>query len=163
MYYPRNAGRLPRCNQRPLTLLPAEPGGPSELGDFLASLFAEVPRAAPKARVVVTGYPLLFAPPAPGTPNEDIINAINGATALLNDVIKQAVEATQAPNFDIVYVDVTVAFLGHGIGGALVPFLNPPGSADAVHPNATGCLFGYAAAISAALPGAWLNGQTQLV
>ena len=50
-----------------------------------------------------------------------------------------------------------------GIGGALVPFLNPPGSADAVHPNATGCLFGYAAAISAALPGAWLNGQTQLV
>ena len=90
-------------------LLPAAPGGPSVLGSRLVSLFAEVADAAPNARIVVTGYPLLFAPPAPGSQNEAIINQINLATALLNDAIKQAVEATQATGVDIVYVDVTAA------------------------------------------------------
>jgi lysophospholipase L1-like esterase len=142
-------------------LLPAAPGGPSVLGSRLVSLFAEVADAAPNARIVVTGYPLLFAPPAPGSPNEAIINQINLATALLNDAIKQAVEATQATGVDIVYVDVIVPFLGHGIGGPSAPFINPPGSADAFHPNAAGYL-AYAAAISAALPAEWLDAQQQL-
>jgi lysophospholipase L1-like esterase len=143
-------------------LLPAQPGGPSVLGSRLASLFAEVADAAPKSRIVATGYPLLFAPPAPGTPNADIINAINLATVLLNDAIKQAVEATQATGVDIVYVDVTVAFARHGIGGPLVPFINPPGSAEAFHPNAAGYR-AYADAIFAALPAEWLDEQKQLV
>jgi lysophospholipase L1-like esterase len=143
-------------------LLPAEPGDPSVLGSRLVSLFAEVADAAPNARIVVTGYPLLFAPPAEGDPNEDIINAINFATVLLNDAIKQAVEATQAAGVDIVYVDVTARFAGHAIGGAGVPFINPPGTADAFHPNAAGYL-AYAAAISAELPAEWLDEQVQLV
>jgi lysophospholipase L1-like esterase len=139
-------------------LLPAQPGGPSVLGSRLVSLFAEVADAAPKARIVVTGYPLLFRPPALGTPNPDIINAINLATVLLNDAIKQAVEATRATGVDIVYVDVTVAFTGHGIGGPLIPFINPPGSAEAFHPNAAGYRV-YADAISAALPSAWVENK----
>jgi lysophospholipase L1-like esterase len=137
-------------------LLPPVPGGPSELGDRLASLFADVVHAAPKARVVVTGYPLLFSPTLPDTPTE-----INAATILLNDAIQQAVEATKAPDVDIVYVDVTVAFLGHGIGDA-VPFINNLPDPNAFHPNAAGYST-YAALISAVLPPKWLDGQTQSV
>jgi lysophospholipase L1-like esterase len=159
-------GTLEECQMKiaaARALLPAELGGPSVLGDLLTSLFAEVVDAAPRARVVVTGYPLLFAPAAPGTQNADIINAVNAATVLLNDAIKQAVIATQAPNVDIRYVDVTVPFGGHGIGGPLTPFINPPGagSPDAFHPTAPGYV-AYAAAISAELPAEWLDKQAQL-
>jgi lysophospholipase L1-like esterase len=141
-----------------LALLAVGPEGESVLGSRLASLFAEVVHEAPKALVVVTGYPLLLASPAPGTPNEDIINQVNAATILLNDAIKQAVEATQAPGVDIVYVDVTEAFEEHGIGGELPPFINPPGTEDAFHPTAAGYI-AYADAISATLPKAWLDKQ----
>jgi lysophospholipase L1-like esterase len=141
-----------------LALFVVGPEGESVLGNHLASLFAEVVDEAPKALVVVTGYPLLFASPAPGTLNEDIINQVNAATILLNDAIKQAVEATQAPGVDIVYVDVTEAFEEHGIGGQLQPFINPPGTADAFHPTAAGYI-AYADAISATLPKAWLDKQ----
>ena len=63
------------------------------------------------ARIVVTGYPLLFESPSAGDPRA----AINEATTRLNCVIERAVAATQATYANIYYVDVTKEFAGHGI------------------------------------------------
>jgi len=122
------------------TLLGVCPGGASALDSTLTDLYAEVANAAPKALVVVTGYPLLFEPPTnPNDPNAAIIAAINKATTDLNCVIERAVDAADPTGENIVYVDVTAAFAGHGIGAApSLLFINPPGVPDAFHPNAAG-------------------------
>jgi lysophospholipase L1-like esterase len=142
-------------------LLGVCPGGTSALDSPLTDLYAQLVDAAPNALVVVTGYPELIEL-IPGDPNLAIKAAINVATTTLNCVIERAVTATQkATGADIVYVDVNSQFTGHRIGSP-VSFINPPGDPDAFHPNAAGYLFGYTAAISAELPPAWLEGQTQL-
>jgi lysophospholipase L1-like esterase len=141
-------------NER-LALLPA-------LREDLTDLYADVADAAPKALIVVTGYPHLFEPVNP------LYRAINAAIDQLNTTIQQSVAAaTRTTGADIVYVDVAgknaplPRFAGHGIGSA-VPFINELPSAEAFHPNADGYL-AYEAAISAVLPSKWLDGQTQLV
>jgi lysophospholipase L1-like esterase len=131
------------------------------LGDNLIRLYAEVAKVAPGARIVVTGYPHLFEP-APGSPNADIIAAINAATDELNATIEQAVTVTKDADVNIRYVDVTADFAGHGIR---VPdtgtsFINAGGTA-AFHPNADGYVV-YADAISASLPRGWVDKQKQL-
>jgi lysophospholipase L1-like esterase len=134
------------------------------LSSDLTALLAKVADDAPRARIVVTGYPHLLAPTAPVDPA--IIIAVNQATDALNGTIAHAVAVTRATGVDIVYVDVAAEdaplprFAGHGIGSA-EPFINATGP-DAFHPNADGYL-AYEAAISAVLPSAWLDGQTQLV
>jgi lysophospholipase L1-like esterase len=123
---------------------------------------------ATNAFIVVTGYPYLFEqpfdcpPPAvPPQSPEDIMERINCATAALNSTIEQAVLSAEASGINIVYVDVTAEFAGHGIGGSEVPFINPPGTGiDAFHPTAAGYV-AYAEAISAALPSAWLVDKKQ--
>jgi len=139
-----------------------------DLGRDLTLLYAEVAEAAPKARIVVTGYPHLFESTAPPVPPAIII-AINEATDALNATIRQAVTDTQDADVNIHYVDVTEEFAGHGIGAEpQLLFINPPcppqcdpPSLDAFHPNADG-YDAYADAISAALPNAWVK-QEQLV
>jgi lysophospholipase L1-like esterase len=105
-----------------------------------------VAEAAPKALIVATGYPLLFDDP-------DLLETqINDATTRLNCAIDKAVADAQAAGINIVYVDVTEAFDGHGIGGSEELFINPPGTGtNAFHPTAAGYV-AYAAAISAVLP-----------
>jgi lysophospholipase L1-like esterase len=120
----------------------------------LANLYAAVADEAPNALIVVTGYPYLFEPPAEGDPNAAIITAINNAITALNSTIQQAVLAAQTASINIIYVDVTDEFAGHGIGSTH-PFINATGP-DAYHPNAAGYI-AYAEAISAALPSAWLD------
>ena len=139
----------------------------SDLGRALTGLYAQVADDAPEARIVVTGYPFLFEPPAAG-PSAVIINRFREATALLNDTIEQAVAATREADVKIVYVDVTAAFAGHGIG---TPdprdlFINDPTSdapgAVPFHPNAAGYV-AYADAIATKLPNGWLDKDKQLV
>jgi lysophospholipase L1-like esterase len=130
------------------------------LGSDLVDLYADVADAAPRARIVVTGYPRLFEP-APGAPNAAIIDLINESTDALNRTIQQAVAAAYASGVNIVYVDVTAAFEEHGIGGSKKPFINASG-VDAFHPNAAGYR-AYADAIFAAPPGAWVDKQKHLV
>jgi len=133
-----------------LLLLPA-------LGSDLTDLYAEVADEAPRALIVVTGYPHLLEAKAPFPP--DLIAALNFATDELNRTIREAVAAADATGVNIVYVDVTDAFAGHGIGGTVPPpFINAPPSADAFHPNAAGYV-AYANAISVVLPDAWLDEQ----
>jgi lysophospholipase L1-like esterase len=133
------------------------------LRDRLIELYAAVADEAPNALIVVTGYPYLFGLPTPGCDQTvDVICAINNATTALNVTIQQAVEA-QPDRVNIVYVDVTAAFAGHGIGSE-EPFIHdrltdddpPRPDPDAFHPNAAGYR-AYAKAIFAAIRGAWLD------
>jgi lysophospholipase L1-like esterase len=137
------------------------PEGESTLGGRLIVLYGEVARAAPNARIVVTGYPLLFEPPAADADHDLAakITAINEATARLNCVIERAVATANDADVNIHYVDVTKEFAGHAIGGTPPLFINAPSvplSAEAFHPTAAGYQ-AYADAISAALPGGWLD------
>ncbi len=144
-------GPSPACRSAingALGLLAAPPGGTSVLGQRLAATYAAVVANSPKATVVVTGYPYLFEAPAPTDPNAATIVAINNATTALNQTIQATTAAAAGAGADIVYVDVTAAFAGHGIG-SLDPYLNAAGP-DAFHPNAAGYA-AYAAAIKAAV------------
>lgn len=139
-------------------LLPPTCGGDSTLGKRLEALYADVAASAPHARIVVTGYPLLFEL-VPGDPQLDLKGQIDAATTLLNCAIAKAVTDAQTSGTDIVFVDPTSAFAGHGIGGTGVPFINPPGTgAEAFHPTAAGYV-AYAAQISDALPSSWSHSQ----
>jgi lysophospholipase L1-like esterase len=131
----------------------------SPLGGDLIALYGKVAKAAPGARIVVTGYPHLFEPPTASTDpaTAKIITAINDATTKLNCVIERAVVESQATYANIYYVDVTKEFAGHGIDGTVSPpFINGPPSKEAFHPTVYG-YSAYAEAISAALPGGWLD------
>jgi lysophospholipase L1-like esterase len=159
------AGTLPDCLN---AIKPAQlelgdcPGGESPLGGRLLTLYGEVAAKAPNARIVVTGYPLLFESPA-DTDHSELaakIRAINEATTTLNCVIERSV-ATAHEDVNIYYVDVTEEFEGHGIGGSLPPFINPPPlnappNAESFHPTVLG--YGaYAEAIKTKLPSGWLD------
>ena len=125
----------------------------SLLYSSLTDLYADVVDEARGARIVVTGYPLLFESPPAGDPRA----AINEATNRLNCVIERAVAATQATYANIYYVDVTKEFAGHGIG-CTTPctlFINAAGQ-EAFHPTPAGYQ-AYADAISAVLPAGWLD------
>src|SRR5829696_5681284 len=128
----------------------------------LTNLYAAVADedAAPNALIVVTGYPYLFEPPAEGDPDAAIITAINDAITALNTIIQQTVAAASAtiPDINIIYVDVTDEFAGHGIGSTQ-PFIHATGP-DAYHPNAAGYR-AYAKAIFAAIRDAWNDDKKQ--
>jgi lysophospholipase L1-like esterase len=133
-----------------LTAIEIASRGLVQLDIDLTNLYAEVADAAPKALIVVTGYPHLFAS-TPAPPFDPVIAAaINSAIDALNDTIEDAVNE-QPPGVDIVYVDATGAFGEHGIGGAPPAFINPPSpTAEAFHPTADGYV-AYADAILAEL------------
>jgi hypothetical protein len=149
------------------------PVGEGTLGGDLINLYGEVAKAAPRARIVVTGYPLLFEPPTSADPQTaKIITAINEATTDLNCVIERAVAAANDADVNIHYVDVTEEFAEHGIviHGSVIECPNPDAfihglfincdprkpDPEAFHPTAEGYR-AYADAISAALPGGWLD------
>jgi lysophospholipase L1-like esterase len=106
----------------------------------LVIMIEAVQAAAPKAEIVVTGYPHLFEPIAfdPTNPTSVFINQANDLVSELNATIEAAASATGAE-----YVDVRDEFAGHGI--SLLPndswinfdptYLN---SFENLHPNAEG-------------------------
>ena len=120
-----------------------------QLAASLSEVYTAIATAAPRAKILVTGYPYLFNPSTPCTPTSvEIVCQINAATTLLNQTIASTV-ATMPDSIDIQYVDVTVAFEGHGIGGDLELYINDSGT-DAYHPNVAG-YEAYAEALIAAL------------
>jgi lysophospholipase L1-like esterase len=95
---------------------------------------------APGAKVVVAGYPLLFHEP---NTKYQWAARVNQGTVGLNDAIEAAALANGA-----VFVDVEVAFAGHGVGSAS-PWINDWAwlrYVDSFHANATGYV-AYAAEI----------------
>ena len=76
----------------------------------------------------------------------------------MNCAIDKAVADAQTAGINIVYVDVTNAFDGHGIGGtesfSSTHHPHSNSNSEAFHPTPAGYV-AYAAAISAALPNSW--------
>jgi len=91
----------------------AQLSGP--LQDDLVTMIKAVQKAAPKADIVVTGYPYLFDPIPEGLtdPPSLFIYQANDLAKRLNATIEAAAEET-----GVVYVDVTDEFAGHGINSA---------------------------------------------
>ena len=120
-----------------------------QLAGDVAAMIQSVKAAAPKARIVVTGYPYLYDPVTTGQTDPMSLFIVQ-ATALadgLNGSIARAAAATGAQ-----YVDVRAAFAGHGIN-SLDPWINLDlanlGSPDNFHPNDEG-YEAYYASLSAA-------------
>jgi lysophospholipase L1-like esterase len=146
-------------------------GDLEELGRNLPLLYAALADAAPRARIVVTGYPHLFEPTAAFV-DPRIIIGVTQATDELNAIIEASVAAANDADINIHYVDVTEEFAGHGIVTPITNpsdpsafihsllFINGQPDPEAFHPTAAGYR-AYADAISAALPGGWLDKQNQ--
>lgn len=128
------------------------------LAGNLVGLYLSVADAAPNALIVVTGYPYLFEI-VEGDPDADLKAQINDAITALNTTIQQSVAvAAQDPDVNIIYVDVTDEFAGHGIGSE-EPYINSEGI-GAYHPNAAGYR-AYAKAIFTAIKSVWKDDEKQ--
>jgi lysophospholipase L1-like esterase len=104
------------------------------LPDRLAATYRAVAKAAPNARIIVTGYPILFKAPATDSPTFATIAVIDAATFTLDDTIRKAVARQKKAGLPIEYVGVD--FTLHGIG-ASDSWVNASGI-DAFHPTAAG-------------------------
>jgi lysophospholipase L1-like esterase len=104
------------------------------LPDRLRATFRAVAKAPPNARIVVTGYPLMFKMPATDSPEFTTIAVANAATASLDQIIKNAVKKKRSDGLKIQYV--AVDFAGYEIGDK-TPWINATGR-DAFHPTAAG-------------------------
>ncbi len=109
----------------------------------LQASFAQIRSAAPRAELVVTGYPHLFEASTPGILSVEAQSLFNAGTDALNALVAGQVG-------DGTFVDVTAAFAGHGIGSA-DPWILDLNSPFALHPNAAGYRDGYFTAITAAV------------
>ena len=118
------------------------------LTDRLSATYQAIAEAAPNARIVVTGYPLLFELPATSNPEFATTAAVNTATAALDADAESAVVRQQDRGVQIWYVPVS--FTNHGVGSAK-PWVNLKGPA-AYHPTAAGYRE-YARAFETALAG----------
>lgn len=104
------------------------------LPDRLDTVYSAIAQAAPNARIVVTGYTLLYDASDPNAPDFGTAAAINAATLGLNEVVRQAVDEQRADGKPMTYLPVD--FAGHAIGNRK-PWLNTTGP-DVFHPTASG-------------------------
>jgi lysophospholipase L1-like esterase len=119
----------------------------------LAKVYLAVRARAPRARVVVLGYPRLFdvtqdCASLP-VPNASRRASLNRGADVLDDSIRRTAEA-----LGLHFADVRAAFAGHGVCGQdpwIVVPASPP-SPDVYHPTATGYSQGYLPALEAATP-----------
>ena len=107
----------------------------------LQASFAAIREAAPRAELVVAGYPHLFEGTVPGALSVEAQNLFNAGTDALNAVVAAQVGE------DGTFVDVTEVFAGHGIGSA-DPWILSLNESFSLHPNAAGYREGYFAAIT---------------
>ncbi|MCC9203942.1 SGNH/GDSL hydrolase family protein [Arthrobacter sp. zg-Y769] len=110
------------------------------LAPQLAAEFARITGLAPRATLVVTGYPYLFEAGTPGPISTEAQTLLNEGTDALNAVI-----AGQVPDSGV-FVDVVDEFAGHGVGSADSWIIFEGGPLD-LHPTETGYREGYTAAI----------------
>ncbi|HEY5224749.1 MAG TPA: SGNH/GDSL hydrolase family protein [Microbacteriaceae bacterium] len=113
--------------QNSLTLL-------NVLPDRLAATYSKVVQAAPHARVVITGYPLLFEIPPTDSPEFSTFAVVNAATASMNQLIKAAVDKLKKNGANVAYA--AVSFSGHEVCSK-DPWITTSGP-DVYHPNAAG-------------------------
>lgn len=110
----------------------------------LAALVTTIHTIAPDAKIVLTGYPY------PLDPSHPLAAEVNSLADGLNAVIAGVAHFTNAQFGDVQYIDVTGAFIGHGVGSA-DPWINfnPDNLRDPAnfHPNAEGYRHGYFASL----------------
>jgi lysophospholipase L1-like esterase len=113
----------------------------------LDALYKSIKAAAPKATVVVTGYPHLFSPEF-GNPVIPVASqtAFNAGTDSLNSVIRQ-----QATANGFTFVDLVPKFEGHGLGSPSPWITFRAGAGDNLHPTAEGYKSGYFPAVRSAV------------
>jgi lysophospholipase L1-like esterase len=109
------------------------------LATELAAVVAAIHYESPSAKIVLTGYPLLFDPTHP------FAGIANPTAEVLNALIANVAVGTGAQ-----YVDVTAAFTDHGVGSA-EPWINF-NQADLLdpanfHPTGEGYRHGYFASL----------------
>ncbi len=113
----------------------------SELVQRLAAISFSIRAQAPTAKIVFTGYPMLFD----STFLDPRAVMVNNLTAGLNSVIAAIAPATGAH-----FVDVAPAFMGHGIGSS-DPWINYDVAnifdRANFHPNGEGYRHGYYASL----------------
>jgi len=133
----------------------AEEFARTELPGRLAQTFSAIRNAAPRAHVVVLGYPRLFEL-TPGcsdplAPNLTRRTKLDEGADVLNSVIYKTV--VQQPGFG--FVDVRDRFAGHSVCSA-DPWINGPSVPSFVgpyHPNQQGYRDGYLTALDATSAG----------
>ena len=129
---------------------------------LLEKVYRAVARKAPRARVLVLGYPQLF----PATKAEQSCpglslfsgeqNMLRKFGAQLNTTIEAAVKSVAKSGAKIDYVPVTARFAGHEICGRKGPWINGVGTTPSFlggsfHPTLRGQQDGYGRAVNAAV------------
>ncbi|WP_030438895.1 SGNH/GDSL hydrolase family protein [Actinoplanes subtropicus] len=132
------------------TVANAESSIGATLGGKLDNTYAAIKAKAPRAQVVVLGYPLLFdtSSSSCGLTGMSLAKrrSLNGGAVVLDDLIKQRAQAA-----GFTFSDVRDEFAGHGIC-ASSPYLNGLTlSQNAFHPNKNGYTYGYLPAFSGAV------------
>lgn len=102
----------------------------------------QIRELAPRAELVLVGYPYLFEAGTAGPLSPEAVALFSQGTDALNAVLAGQVQRGET------FVDVTDEFAGHGVGSA-DPWIIALGSEFQLHPNATGYREGYLAAITA--------------
>ncbi|GGW25085.1 SGNH/GDSL hydrolase family protein [Streptomyces alanosinicus] len=116
---------------------------PGKFGQLYRAVEA---RTARGARVVVLGYPRLYADRAcpTGLLTQRELSALNAAM----DHLDQVIESGTRTHPDVTFADVRPSFTGHGICSGH-PWINSPPALTAYHPNAQGQRQGYLPALTA--------------
>ncbi|MBD1542564.1 SGNH/GDSL hydrolase family protein [Arthrobacter sp. IA7] len=132
-----------------------------QLPGKIKAMVAVIKQKAPRARIVLTGYPRLFTANALMTEQQKTtVRTLNSAADLLNGTIALSALASR-----VKYVSVTNQFTNHGIGSA-EPWIVGPGPVclptincalegqplDVFHPTATGYAKGYVPALAGLVP-----------
>jgi lysophospholipase L1-like esterase len=119
----------------------------------LDAVYSAVAAAAPKAHVVVAGYPRIFSPEFGDYLGASVAEqqVLNDGADQLNDVI-----ATAAADHGFQFVDVTARFVGHGVNAPAAWINDPFDPAGPLHPNLAGYR-AYTAALTSRIIPAELN------
>ncbi|WP_457973821.1 SGNH/GDSL hydrolase family protein [Arthrobacter sp. D1-17] len=125
----------------------------------IKAMVAVIKSKAPRAKIVLTGYPRLFTVDSMAPEQKTTATTINAAVDLLNATLAASALANR-----VGYVSVTQRFTNHGVGSADPWIVGPPPvclatltcapdgrPADTFHPNEAGHSNGYVAAVGAAL------------
>ncbi|WP_180987286.1 SGNH/GDSL hydrolase family protein [Arthrobacter sp. AFG20] len=132
-----------------------------QLPGKIKAMVAVIKKNAPRARIVLTGYPRLFTANALMTEQQKTtVRTLNSAADLLNGTIALSALANR-----VKYVSVTNQFTNHGIGSAEPWIVGPepicklsytcaPAGRpeDVFHPTATGYAYGYVPALAGLVP-----------
>jgi len=117
----------------------------------LDATYAAIHHKAPRARVVVLDYPLLFDTTSASCPSSGMSvakrRALNDGARVLDRTIRNRVRAAR-----LTFAEVRGTFAGHGICSTR-PYLNgivPVPASDSFHPNLAGYTFGYLPALTRA-------------